>query len=294
MTNQYIEFKKERDFGLILGDTFAFLRNEFKPLLKILFSIAGPAIIVLILALAFYTYTAGDLAGFNFLQPSFNMVSPLMFLLAFACYMIAAIVAYVLSVSVTLNYIKSYIENNGSVDFNEIKADTKTTFWSFLGLAILKGITIILAIVLCFLPVLYAMVPMAIVFSIFVFQSRKSPTEAYSESFSLVNEDFWTAFGSFIVFVIIYYVLSMVFSLPTAIYSIVKNGISSGIMDAESMQNFTDPIYVLLNVLASFVQFFLNIILIIGGAFIYFHLNEKKNFTGTYERIGSIGENKES
>ena len=39
MTNQYIEFKKERDFGLILGDTFAFLRNEFKPLLKILFSI---------------------------------------------------------------------------------------------------------------------------------------------------------------------------------------------------------------------------------------------------------------
>lgn len=294
MIKQFIEFKKERDFGLILGDTFTFLRNEFKPFIKILFSIAGPALIVLIIALAFYTYTAGDLAGFNILEPSFNMVSPVLFLLAFAFYLVAAIVSYVLSVSITLNYIKSYIDNKGSVNFKEVKTNTYNTFWSFLGLSILKGLTVFFAIMLCVLPVLYVMVPMAIVFSIFVFQPKITAGGAYSESFSLVNQDFWTAFGSFLVFVIIYYVLSMAFSLPTALYSIVKSGVSSGMFDAESMQNFTDPIYVLLNVLASFVQFFLNIILIVGGAFIYFHLNEKKNFTGTYEQISSIGENKKS
>ena len=37
----------------------------------------------------------------------------------------------------------------------------------------------------------------------------------------------------------------------------------------------------------------LNIISIIAGVFIYFNLNEKKNFTGTYERIQSLGGNRD-
>lgn len=294
MTTNFIEFKKQRDFGLILTDTFSFIRNEFRSYMRILFLIAGPAYVFMVLTLAFYTYTAGDLAGLNFLDSSFGMINPGLFLIAFGAYFFASIVTYVLTVSTTLHYIKSYIDNEGVVNLTEIKSHTYGKFWSFIGLSLLKGITIFFAILLCVLPVFYVMVPMAVVFSIYVFKPRTTVTDAYSESFSLVNVDFWTAFGSFLVFMIIYYVLSMTFSLPTAIYSLVKSGVSSGVVDAESIQDFTDPVYILLNVMSSFVQFFLNIILIIGGAFIYFHLNEKKNFTGTYERISSIGENTNS
>jgi predicted RND superfamily exporter protein len=132
---------------------------------------------------------------------------------------------------------------------------------------------------------------MAVVFSIYVFQPRKSVTDAYSDSFYLVNSDFWLAFGSFLVLGIIYYIISMVFSLPAIIYSFVKIGISANEIDPSNMDDLVDPFYIFLNVLSSFIQFVLNIVLIIGGALIYFHLNEKKNFTGTYERIDKIGEN---
>jgi predicted RND superfamily exporter protein len=107
----------------------------------------------------------------------------------------------------------------------------------------------------------------------------------------LVNSDFWLAFGSFLVLGIIYYIISMVFSLPAIIYSFVKIGISANEIDPSNMDDLVDPFYIFLNVLSSFIQFVLNIVLIIGGALIYFHLNEKKNFTGTYERIDKIGEN---
>jgi hypothetical protein len=72
-------------------------------------------------------------------------------------------------------------------------------------------------------------------------------------------------------------------------------GIFSGEIDAEGMMDiFKDPIYILLNVISTLAQFLLNLISIIAGVFIYFNLNEKKNFTGTYERIDSLGEIREN
>lgn len=32
-SNNYIEFKKQRELGEILSDSFVFIRNEFKPFL---------------------------------------------------------------------------------------------------------------------------------------------------------------------------------------------------------------------------------------------------------------------
>ena len=92
-----------------------------------------------------------------------------------------------------------------------------------------------------------------------------------------------------IVLFILMYVLSMVFSIPTVIYSYIKMGIFSGSINIADYNVFSDPIYILLNVLSTLFSLFLNLIFIVASAFIYFHLNEKRNFTGTYERISNIG-----
>ena len=42
MKADYIEFKKQRELGDILTDTFAFLRSEFKPFFTTFFKIVGP------------------------------------------------------------------------------------------------------------------------------------------------------------------------------------------------------------------------------------------------------------
>ena len=48
MQNKLIQFKKQRDLGAILGDTFSFLRNEWKQLFTLIFKIAGPALILVV------------------------------------------------------------------------------------------------------------------------------------------------------------------------------------------------------------------------------------------------------
>lgn len=291
MNKPYIEFRKQRDFSSILGDTFGFIRNEFKPFMKIIFNIAGPAILIFMLSLAAYNYVSGDIFNFStFGEPSFNSGNIFVTIVVMIVYLIAAIAAYILTASTVLFYIKSYIDNKGVVDATEIRANVRQTFWSFFGLSFLKGITIIIATLLCVFPVLYAMVPMAVVFSIYVFEPNRSASDAYSQSFNLVKIDFWTAFGALIILGIIYYILGMIFSVPTAIYTIIATGIFSGEVDPANMGSFSqDPVLIFLNVLNTFFQFLLNIILIVGGAVIYFHLHERTNFTGTYDRISEIG-----
>ena len=85
------------------------------------------------------------------------------------------------------------------------------------------------------------------------------------------------------------YVLSLVFSIPTAIYTYAKMGIFSGEIDPESLNSFVDPVYIIINLISTLFSILLNLIPIIASALIYFHLNEKRNFTGTYERISNIG-----
>ncbi|WP_353777707.1 hypothetical protein [Winogradskyella sp. 3972H.M.0a.05] len=287
----YIEFKKQRDLGEILSDTFGFLRHEFKPFFRTVFTIAGPALFVFVVTLALYNYVIGDSFDFGLSSMGYNQFNGFTIFIVLIIYLIAAIAAYILLISSALHYIKSYIQNKGETNIKEIRQDVMRTFWGFLGLSILKGITIFLAILICVLPVFYAMIPMAVVFSIYVFETRQSATDAYSKSFNLVNQDFWIAFGAFIILGILFYIINMVFSLPAVIYTYAKMGVFSGEIDPSSFDTLVDPVYIFLNVLSQIVQYLLNLILVIGGAVIYFHLNEKKNFTGTYERISEIGEN---
>jgi len=288
MNKAYIEFRKQRDFNAILSDTFGFLRNEFKPFIKTLFNIAGPAILIFMISLAAYNYTVGDIVN---LASFGNASSGIFITIAVALiYIISAIAAYILTAATTLFYIKSYVDHKGAVDPAEIKTNVHQSFWSFFGLSFLKGVTLFFATMLCVLPVFYVMIPMAIVFSIYVFEPRRSTTEAFSQSFTLAHADFWTAFGSFIVIGIIYYVLGLVFSVPSIIYALVSTGIFAGEIDPANLNTFSaDPVLIVLNVLNTFFQFLLNTILMIAGAVIYFHLHEKVNFTGTYDRISDIG-----
>jgi len=290
MNRPYIEFKKRRDFGLLLSDTFGFLRNEFKPFLKTILTISGPSLVLFIVAMTFYTYTVGDIFNFDIYGGNdVDLSNSLMIIASAFLYLISVILTLIFVSSSALHYIKSYVENSGDVVFEDVKRNVSKTFWGYLGLGILKYITLFFALILCFFPVLYAMVPMFIVFSIYVFENRRGATDAYSYSFYLINEDFWLALGSIIVLFILMYVLSLVFSIPSVIYTYAKMGIFSGEIDPESLNSLVDPVYILLNVLSTLFSILLNLISIIASALLYFHLNEKRNFTGTYERITNIG-----
>ena len=139
----------------------------------------------------------------------------------------------------------------------------------------------------CIIPGVYLYVPLVLTFSIMVF-SRKSVSDAFSYSFTLVKDNWWATFAALFVVGIIVTVASYAFAIPSTIYTYAKMGIFSGEIDAENF-GVGDPISIFLGSLSTLAQFLLNIISVVASVLIYFDLNEKKNFTGTYERIKNLG-----
>lgn len=284
----YIEFKKQRELGDILSDTFAFIRNEFKPFFKVLISVAGPYIVLFLVAMVFYMYIVGSSFTID-LSKAFPYKNPAVFFLAMALYLIAAILAYVFTTSTTLHYIKSYIDNRGEVNINEVKTQVNDTFWPFLGVSFLKGLTVIMAVMICCLPVFYVIVPMTIVLPLMVFKNMGG-NAAFGDSFPFIKEQFWPSLGAIIVLYIIVTIIGSIFAVPSSIYTWIKMGVFSGEVDPGNLNTLIDPIYIFLNVLSSVFQYLLNILIVIGSAIIYFNINERKHFTGTLEKINAIGD----
>ncbi len=284
----YIEFKKQRELGDILTDAFGFIRNQFKPFFGTFFKIVGPYLLVMLIAYSFYFYAIGDIMNFN-IETSNGAFGPFMILIALFLFLVSIFVCLAMAQATVLYYIRSYANNKGRADFQEVKRDVYTNFWRFFGLVLLVGLALTAGFMLCIIPGIYLYPPLMLAFSILVFD-RKSVGDAFSYSFTLIKDNWWATFGTLLVIGIIVAVIGYAFNIPAAMYMWAKMGIFSGEMDAETMSNgFIDPIYVILNLLSVLVQFMLNLVSVVAGALIYFHLNEKKNFTGTYERIENLG-----
>ncbi len=289
MKTDYIEFKKQRELGDILSDTFAFLRAEFKPFFTTFFKIVGPFLLVMILALAAYLYFVGNMANIMMFDSGNEAASFATIFIVGLVYILSIMAVYTMSQSTVLHYIKSYSNGKGTTDFETIQKEVYGSFWNFIGLGIMVGLSVMVGFIFCFIPGIYLYVPLALSFSILVF-NRMAASDAYSYSFTLVKDEWWMTFATFFVIGIIVAVASYAFAMPTAIYQWMKMGIFSGEVDAEGMLDmFKDPVYILLNIVGTIGQFLLNLISVIAGVFIYFNLNEKKNFTGTYERIENLG-----
>ncbi|HCV82037.1 MAG TPA: hypothetical protein DGQ38_13405 [Zunongwangia profunda] len=287
MENNIFRFRKTRDFGELLSDTFKFLRENGKSFLSINFKICAPFFIALISTNAYYTYVTlgmgfesyGNFTGF--LIPAFiNLIAVFVY-----------ITALYLSV---FNYIKSYIANNGVVSEDDIKNGLKKDLGSGLAVNLIVGILIFTGLLFILIPGIYLGVVLTLALPILVFE-QKGVGDTISSCFQLIKDNWWFTFGALIVFGIIMYLINVVFQMPMIIYMIVGmiSGLDAGVESmAESMQS-KDPILMILTIVASIAQYLLYIITPIFISLIYFNLHEEKNFTGTFENIDRLGEDRE-
>lgn len=287
MTNNFIEFKKKRELGDILTDTFAFLRQNGKHLLSILVKTCGIAFVLFLGALAYYLISFGDI-----LKPG-NLGNPNLFdtgsmIISFIVLIISGLFLYGLFFGTILHFIKEYINNHGVVDEEKVRAGTRKDFGSLIGLGFLSGIIIFLGFIFCIIPGVYFYVPLSLVFSIMIF-GNKGISDSISESFTLVKGEWWMTFATLFVVGLLVGVIGFIFSIPALIYQFTSGFISASQGSMADPSAMFDWVYVLLNVLSNAAQFITYIITAVATAFIYFHLNEKKNLTGTFEKIDSLG-----
>ena len=139
MQNKYMQFKKDRDMGAILSDTFSFFRQNFKPLFRNIFKIAGPSFLLLLAALTYYSYiVSGGLSPATLIQNNTAEFS-----IAFLVFAFAILIFYSSLYATVLHYIKSYVAHNGVVQEDEIKQGHKKDFGKLLLYFIVSAILVI-------------------------------------------------------------------------------------------------------------------------------------------------------
>lgn len=284
--NETINFKKQREIGSILTDIFKFIRLNWKLLFGLILKIAGPALLIMLAAYVFYMKSIfGGLDIFQSLGSldffSLNVVLSLLVL------MVSGIVYYALLNGVVLHYIKSYVANNGVVVKEEVTEGVKNDFWKLMGTGFLVGIMVFVGAMFCFIPGIYFGVVLSTAYAVLIFE-RKQVVDTISYCFELIKNEWWITFATFLVVFLLYYFIMIIFQIPQYIYFFIKTISMSQEISADPKSMF-DWVYITLTTIGMVFQYLLYSIIVICSAFVYFNLNERKNFTGTMETIDAIG-----
>ncbi len=284
-----IQFKKQRELGSILTDTFKFIRLQWKPLFGLIFRIAGPALILLVAAYVFYMQTIFGSLGSLDSNPGFfgSTEFGVSIILTLGLIILSGIAYYGLMYGTVMYSIKSYIQNNGTIHKKEVISGVKEDFWKLMGISVLTGLIIVVGTMVCIAPGIYLAVVLASTYGILVFEKR-SVTDSISYSFELIKGQWWITFATLLVILILYYIIIMIAQIPQYIYFFIKMFAVAETMSSDPSSMF-DGIYVALNGFALLMQYIFYVIIVIATGFIYFNLNEKKNFTGTIETIERLG-----
>lgn len=279
MQQTFIEFKKQRETGEIISISFKFLRENYKDFFRLIFKNAGPVFILLIAALVYYSYsTFGSGLG--------NMFESGGFFISYGILALTLMFYFAVVYTTVFNMIRSYTENQGVISTPEVNHWVREDLAKMFGLNLISGFLVFAGLLLFLIPGVYLSVPLSIATAVMIFE-RENITGSIYKAFDLVKDNWWRSFGVLLFFWFIIYVVSMIFQLPMVIYTFIKAFTMA--QESGSGEEFFDWVYILLMVVSSLIQYLLYTIIPIGVAMVYFHLHEKKHFTGTYERIDNLG-----
>ncbi len=288
MNQNEVNFNQEREFGDLFNATFAFIGSEFKTL--------GKAVLYFVVPFLLLASILGVYSGLQQQQGLQNIqaeagANPMAVLSrVFSGYMLISLLAMAIANTILtctiLGYMKLYL-NKGRDNFSltELWNVVMRNFFPVLGASILSGIIITVGMVFCLIPGIYLGVSLCLLLPVMVIEG-KDFGEAFSRSFKLTKPNFWMILGGLIVITIIYYVLSLIFSLPASIMGFKK-------LFMKAMQsgdvNFDVGIsYYILNGIATLLTYLAGAIPTIFMAFIYFSQVEQLEKPSLDEKIEQI------
>jgi hypothetical protein len=292
MQNNNILFKKQRDLGTIISDTFKFIRQEYKTIFRLYLKHVGWLLLLVVAAGTYYQYTSLNSANSlledgaeAFLLNTFQNTG-LSVLLVF----LTSIAYSAMSLTAINSIIKSYVDNRGEIKDEEVSLYIGRFFGQTLLSLFVVGILCFIGFLLCFLPGVYLAVPLSLIFSVIVFQ-EKSFSDGFSECFQLIKQNWWITFATVLVISILVSLVGGIFQLPVIILTAVETftSLEEGAGTSGALGLGNNWLYLTLYVLASIAQYILGLITLISLALIYFNLNEIHNKTGTLEDIDGIG-----
>jgi len=284
-----VEFKKIREFGDIIGDTFLFIKQNFKPLLTAFICLSG---IFLLAGMISSIITqlqlveikqnfsiAGGHGGGPFRR--FNSLGATYYvrLLSVVLFMVLSYTSMYVSV---LSYIALYVEKgNQAPTVTEVWGYYKYYFFRVLGSGILMSIFFAICFVCCVLPGIYVFPAVTLFYAVMIMENG-SFSHSFSRSFKLLTDEWWVTAAALLIIYIIFYACTMVIQLPAVL-------IMMGSIFTRHPGEISKS-YVFITSVSQYLCLVFMIIPIVCSALIYFNLVERKESSGLLGRIEDLGQ----
>lgn len=284
--SQNIELAKPRDFGEIINDTFTFIKQNLKPLLKYFFIFCGFFVVAGIISSSMLQLkitaatNAMSTASYNLeYKPSVWNFFGIEYFFTILFTLLSIITVHVTA----LSYIALYKEKEGQIPTTEeMWGYIKYYYLKLLGSTLLVYLLLLIASLFCIIPGLYLAPIFALIFPIMIIENT-SFGYAFSRSFVLIKENWWTTFGSLVVIWIIMYVCMMIVTIPAALINVV--GL---VLHPKNGRLVSLPAAIITSALQHLCQVFA-IIPTITLALCYFNLTESKDGTSLMDKINKLG-----
>ncbi|WP_316792975.1 hypothetical protein [Pedobacter frigoris] len=280
-----VEFKKIRDFGEVINDTFLFVKQNFKPLMKVFIYLCGFFVLAAMLSAIMQQIgiqnairsgigagADADAAFTRFAQVfTFNYLLLIVFVMA----------NYTAMYVTVISFIALYVEK-GKVapSVEEVWAYFKYYFFRVLGSSIIVGLFLICCFVACFVPFVYVFPAMSLFFPIMILENADFGY-SFSRSFKLLKDQWWVSAGTIFVLWIITYASISFASLPAIILTLFS-------AFTEGSKGISNTIVIISTTIQYLCQVFM-VLPIIGTCLCYYSLNERQDNTGLLERIDKFG-----
>ncbi|WP_442590046.1 hypothetical protein ACSBL2_02175 [Pedobacter sp. AW31-3R] len=282
--NTTTEFKKRREFGEIINDTFQFIKQNFRPLMKVLLYFCGFFILGGIIATAIQSMTSIKALTDVRNDPYAQINQYLSF--SYAMVLIFSLLNYTaLNVSI-LSFISLYVEKGKVVpEIEEVWSYFRYYFMRVLGSSIVVSLFLSVCFLCCGIPGIYVFPAMVLFFPVMIFENG---TFAYSfgRAFRLLKDQWWITSGTIFMIWFITYASMSIISLPAI-------GLTMAVSFLPAAKEFTAAGLIISSIIQHFAQLLL-IIPIIGISLCYFNLSERVDNTGLMDRINQLGETKKA
>jgi hypothetical protein len=282
MAEPKIEFRKIRDFGENLSDTFLFIKENIKSLLASLLAIC--AVIMLAQAVCSGIYQSRFFSIFDQLRKGLNDDPYQKFTDIFTFeYFLTILCAWLshIAIQVTLaSYIKVYVtEGNGAPRVEQVWNVFRRNFLKIFLYSIPIFILTAVGFIFCFAPGVFLAV-VFVPFAIIVVVEDANFGYAFKRCFDIVSDNFWISLAIYVVAGMVYYFCTLIVGVGV--------GLVVAVFSFLSTRSVGTTVGILSSVLNIFSEFFY-IIFFVSAAFQYFTLIEKKDGAGILERIDQIG-----
>ncbi|TKC12316.1 hypothetical protein FA048_01475 [Pedobacter polaris] len=281
-----VEFRKLREFGDLIGDTFLFIKQNFKPLMKSFFSLTGIFIVGGMLSSILaqvQMVNISQAAGSTYDDSPRSMLYNVGF--NYFLVIIFMILSYTSMYVSILSYVALYIEK-GKVapTVSEVWAYFKYYFFRMMGSGILISIFITICFVLCLLPGIYVF-PAVSLFAPIMILENGSFSHSFDRSFKLLKNEWWITAAVLLVIYVIFYAFSTIVQLPAIIIMMIG-------AFTQGEKTITNA-YAVISAVSQHISYLFMIIPIICSTLIYCNLVERKENFGLFQRMGELGQESE-